>query len=103
MKHELSIRDLLGTHLADGAVGVEFRTRHIEPYLALCREIVLDFTGVRAANSSFMNALIAGLVERHGLDVLDVLVFKGCSPALRVLAEAAVQLGAHKVSGKVPA
>ena len=75
----------------------------IEPYVDLCEEIVLDFTGVRTANSSFVNALVAGLVEQHGERVLQLVIFKGCNPVLRVLVDAAIDLGLQKIDGRVDA
>ena len=75
----------------------------IEPYVDLCEEIVLDFAGVRTANSSIVNALVAGLVEQHGERMLKLLVFKGCNPVLRVLVEAAIDLGLQKIDGRVDA
>ncbi len=60
----------------------------IDPYVGICPELTLDFTGVRNANSSFINALVAGLVEQHVVSVLQKVVFKGCSPAIQVLVEA---------------
>lgn len=75
----------------------------IEPYVDLCKEIVIDFAGVRTANSSFVNALVVGLVEQHGERVLNQLIFKGCNPVLRVLVEAAIDLGLQKIDGRVDA
>jgi anti-anti-sigma regulatory factor len=66
-------------------------------------EIVLDFSGVRNANSSFINALVTGIVEQHGQRVLDQLVFKGCNPVVRVLVESAIELGLHKIQGTISA
>jgi len=56
----------------------------------------LDFTGVRSANSSFINALIAAVVERNGERVLNKIIFKGCNATLQVLVEAAIDLGVQK-------
>ena len=103
MRITVPIRPEFGTHLADGAKAMEFRINRIDPYVSLCDDVVLDFTGVRSANSSFMNALIVGLVEHHGMDVFDRLTFKGCTPAIRVLIEAAAELGARKIQGRVGA
>ena len=57
---------------------------------------MIDFTGVRNSNSSFANALIAGAVEQHGQPFLDIAVFKGCNPTIRVLVESAIYLGEQK-------
>ena len=103
MKLELSLVETFGCHLADGARAAEFRLGRIDPYVDICPEIVLDFTGVRNINSSFANALVAGLIEQHGPRVLNLLVFKGCNPVARVLIEAAVNLGLRKTHGRVAA
>jgi hypothetical protein len=63
----------------------------------------LDFTGVRNANSSFINALVAGLIEQHNVSVLKKVVFKGCNPSIQVLIQAAVELGVQKIAGRVNA
>jgi hypothetical protein len=103
MKLVLSLAEEIGPHLADGAKAAGFRSRRVEPYVDLCEEIVLDFTGVRNANSSFVNALVAGIVEQHGARVLDRLVFKGCNPIIRVLVETAIDLGLQKIEGRIDA
>lgn len=100
---ELQLAQEFGAHLADGESAAGFRLTRIEPYVAICPQITLDFTGVRNANSSFMNALVAGLVEQHGEAILDRIVFKGCNPVLRVLVEAAIDLGLQKISGRIDA
>ena len=71
MKHELSLAEEFGPQLADGAVAARFRQQRIEPYLEICEQVVLDFTRVRSANSSFINALVAGVVEEKLEDGLD--------------------------------
>jgi hypothetical protein len=103
MKHELSLADEFGAHLADGALAAAYRMSQIEPYVGICDEVVLDFTGVRHANSSFINALVAGIVEQHGPNVLKIVSFKGCNPVVRVLIEGAIQLGLRKINGWVDA
>lgn len=92
-----------GTVLADGTEALAFRHRAIDPYIDLCERVVLDFTGVRTANSSFTNALVSGIVEHHGEAVLGKLVFKGCNPVVQVLVEAAIDLGLRKIAGRIDA
>ena len=103
MNLTIAIRDEFGSHLADGTAAADFRMRHIDPHVDTYTEITRDFTGVRHANSSFVNALVAGLVEQHGVKVLEKTVFKGCNPPIQVLVEAAVDLGASKINGRVDA
>jgi hypothetical protein len=103
MRTELEFAKEFGAHLADGEAAVAFRLTRIEPYISLSSQVVFDFTGVRNANSSFINALIVGMVERHGEDVLARLRFKGCNPLLRVLVESAIDLGLQKIGDRVEA
>lgn len=100
---ELQLAKEFGAHLADGAAAASFSLSRIELYVSICEDITLDFTGVRNANSSFMNALISGVVEQHGEAVLERLTFKGCNPLIRVLAEAAIDLGLQKIDGRIDA
>ena len=103
MKLDVPIAADLGTHLAEGAAAAEYRRGRIDPYVDICDEIVLNFTGVRTANSSFVNGLIVGLIEQHGAEVLKLITFKGCNPVLKVLIEAAIDLGLWKIDGRVGA
>jgi hypothetical protein len=96
MKLELNLAEEFGTGLADGALAAEFRMGRLDPYADICTEIVLDFTGVRNANSSFVNALVSGFIEQHGPKVLSQLVFQGCNGVVRVLVESAISLGLEK-------
>ena len=100
---ELSISEHFGICLADGAKAAELRMRRIEPYVGIYPQIILDFTGVRNANSSFVNSLIAGLIEQHGVAILKQIIFKGCNPSIKVLVHAAVELGLQKTAGRVNA
>ena len=73
----------------------------IDPYLAICDQVVLDFTGVRSANSSFVNTLVSGLFEQHGAQALGKLVFRSCLPTIQVLVQSAVDLGIIKHAERV--
>ncbi len=98
MKLELQLVEDFGPRMADGYRAAEYRRGRIDPYIDLCEMITLDFTGVRNANSSFINALVAGAIEQHGERVLSILMFKGCNPTIRVLIEAAIYLGITKAA-----
>ena len=103
MRLDVPIAADLGTHLADGAAAAEYRRGRIDPYVDICDEIVLDFTAVRTANSSFVNGLIVGLIEQHGAEVLKRVTFKGCNRVIRVLVQAAIDLGLAKIDRRVDA
>lgn len=100
MTTELRLAEELGAHLADGPKAAAFRSEKIEPLLSQPGDIVLDFSEVRNANSSFTNALLSGLIEKHGEGVLEQLLFKGCSPTIKVLIESAIDLGVQKFERK---
>lgn len=99
--YEIHLREDFGPRLSDGAEAYRYRVSNIDSYLSLCERVVLDFTGIRSANSSFVNALISGLFEQHGAEALGKLVFKGCLPTVRVLVEAAIELGMDKHAERV--
>lgn len=96
----LSLAGDFGAHLANGEDAAEYRASKIDPILNDCDELILDFTGVRSGNSSFMNALISGIVENNGEEIIRKIVFKGCNPVLRVLVESALDLGVQKLARK---
>jgi len=96
MKLHLSLAEDFGPQLADGGQALEYRIGRIDPYVEICSEITLDFSSVKRANSSFVNALVAGLVEHKGESVLKMLVFKNCNPPIKVLVESAIDLGLQK-------
>src|SRR5687767_8624466 len=96
----LALAEEFGTHLSDGDAAAAFRARKIDPVIEATDKLVLDFSGVRSANSSFMNALISGIVENQGVGVIDRIVFKGCTPVVRVLVESALDLGSQKLRQK---
>lgn len=93
MTISLQLSEDLGTSLADGYKAHEYRMARLDPHTEMCEEIILDFTGVRRANSSFVNALVAAALEQHGPGLLAKLIFKGCNPAVKVLVESAINLG----------
>jgi hypothetical protein len=101
MTHEIHLRDEFGPRLSDGSEAYRFRVSKIDSYLSICEQVVLDFSGVRSANSSFVNALVSGLFEQHGAQALSKLIFRGCLPTIQVLVQSAVDLGMTKHAERV--
>ena len=93
MKFVVSFAAIFGTPLSDGATAVDFRVSQLNQIVAENQEIIFDFTGVTNANSSFINALIGGLVKEKGSVILNNIEFKGCKPAIQVLIQSALYLG----------
>lgn len=98
MKHTVQLAEEFGPRLSDGTKAYAFRMNSLDRYISICDEITLDFTGIRIANSSFINALVSGLITDHGEEVLEKVVFKGCLPTVRVLVEAGIDLGLTKIA-----
>jgi hypothetical protein len=103
MTHEIHLREEFGPRLSDGSEAYRFRVSKIDSILdiPMCDRVVIDFTGIRSANSSFVNALVSGLFEQHGVEALGKLVFRGCLPTIQVLVQSAVDLGITKNAERV--
>ena len=74
-------------HTKVNYLGSRFRARELreelEQLLARADEIVLDFTGMKSATQSFIDELVGVLILTHGPDVVQRLVFKGCSEDIK--------------------
>lgn len=93
MKRHFILRDAFGPSVADGEEAHTFQQANLAPLLAAGDEVIVDFTGIRTANSSFVNGLLCGLFAEHGDGLLSRITFKGCLPPLQVLVQGAVELG----------
>ncbi len=96
MKHEIDIFEEFGSRLADGSEAYQFRVQTLEGYFNMCDLLVLDFSRVRISNSSFMNALLAFFFEHDTPLALKKLQFKGCRGIVKIMVEAAIDLGVSK-------
>lgn len=74
-------------HTKEQFLGSRFRARELreelERLLVRADEIVLDFTGMKSATQSFVDELVGVLVLKHGPDITQRLVFKGCSEDIK--------------------
>ena len=93
----ISLAQEFGNFCGNGEAAARFRFERIDPYAATAERIELDFAGVRNANSSFCNALVANLISQSGSDIIDRLRFLNCGPNLRVLLRSAVDLGLTRI------
>ncbi|HJX11328.1 MAG TPA: STAS-like domain-containing protein [Candidatus Binatia bacterium] len=68
-------------------MGSRFRARELreemEQVLAHADEVVLDFTGMKSATQSFVDELVGVLILKHGPDIVQRLVFKGCAEDIK--------------------
>lgn len=79
----ISIKQLTGTFAENKDVAREIRLHKIVPTIKKEEEVILDFQGVTGATQSFMHALISDVIRRYGENVIDLLVFKDCSPVVK--------------------
>jgi len=96
MKHEIDIFEEFGSRLADGSKAYQFRVQTLESYFNMCDVLILDFSKIRISNSSFMNALLASLFEQDAPLAMKKLQFKGCRGIVKIMVEAAIDLGVSK-------
>lgn len=85
-----------GTFLAEGRRAAEFKHSVVDPLLLTAEEIVFDFSGVRNASSSFMNALFANLVANNDDQIIKRVRFTGCNPTIQFLLQDAVEIGMQR-------
>lgn len=80
----IHVRELCGSMLADGENGLAIRHKWLEPMIGNgAQKIVIDFSGVELATSSWLNAFIGGAVLDHGFDLLKKIDFVGCNDVNR--------------------
>lgn len=96
MKHEIDIFEEFGPRLSDGSQAYQFRLSTLDSYFSMCDSVVLDFSKVRIANSSFMNALLAHYFELNAEDAMRKLQFKGCRGVVKTMVHGAIDLGVSK-------
>ena len=77
------ISKFAGTFAENKDSAREIRLKRIMPELEKNKEVTLDFEGVTGATQSFVHALISDVIRRHGEDVLDLIIFKNCSPTVK--------------------
>ncbi len=74
-------------HAKHHFLGTRFRARELrgelEAVLEKNNEVVLDFTGMLSATQSSIDELLGVLILKHGPDLTQRLVFKGCSEDVR--------------------
>jgi hypothetical protein len=75
----IHVRPVRGTTLAENKdEAAEIRERDILPTLAAGKSVAIDFAGIETATQSYVHALIADAIRRHGEASFDLLVFKNC-------------------------
>jgi len=63
----------------------EIRVNILMPALLKNELVTIDFSKVSLSTQSFIHALISDAIRKHGLNVLDLINFKGCNKAIKAL------------------
>src|SRR5947209_13756634 len=74
----------------DKDLAKEIRRLKFLPALANGGSVILDFSEVATATQSFIHALIGEALKQYGVDVLDQITFRHCSPQLKNIIELVV-------------
>jgi hypothetical protein len=93
MNHEIRMLEHFGPFLADGMLGNQFRSLHVESVWERCDRIAFDFAGVYNMTDSFAFACFGNLAEEHPSDFLSKAVFRNCTDTVKSFISTAVAEG----------
>ena len=79
----IHIVKIAGTFAENKDVARDVRLKNIMPAVKDGKEIILDFEGVTGATQSFIHALVSDVMRKYGIDCLDLIGFKNCSPIVK--------------------
>ena len=83
----INVFEMTGSFAENKDVARNIRIAHILPIVNEQEVVTIDFSNVENATQSFIHALISDVIRRKGVDVLDLLIFKGCNSTVRTLIE----------------
>ncbi|MCK5015317.1 MAG: STAS-like domain-containing protein [Candidatus Omnitrophica bacterium] len=84
---KISILNKAGSFAENKDIARDIRLKDLVPALENNENIILDFTGVDAANQSFIHALISDLLRKYGISILDHIEFRSCNAKTRKIIE----------------
>ena len=87
----INVIDYTGEFAENKDTAAKLREEHIRGAISQGEAVTIDFAGVELSTQSFLHALISDVVRKQGEDVLDMIIFKNCSPLLKELIETVVQ------------
>jgi len=83
MEIKINIRNEAGEFAENKDTARRLRTGTILPALRGGGTVEFDFAGVRGATQSFVHALVAEALRRHGDHAMDSLFYKNCNAAIK--------------------
>ena len=81
----INLFECAGEFAEDKDVAKDIRVQQLLPAVSKGNEVVIDFNGVELATQSFIHALVSDLIRTYGIDIIDLLVFKGCNRTVRTI------------------
>lgn len=87
---EVNIVESAGSFAEDKDIARDLRVKIIMPEVEKGNFVTLNFINVDSATQSFIHALISEVIRIEGIDSLDRINFKECSPKVRTIIEIVV-------------
>jgi hypothetical protein len=88
---EIRMVDYVGNFAENKDIARDLRKKQILPKLNKNEVVVLNFENVDGATQSFVHALISDVIRKHGIDVLDSLIFKNCNNTIKQIVSIVVE------------
>ena len=86
----INVFNRAGAFAENKDVARDIRIKEILPALTQDEEVTLNFDKVDAATQSFIHALISDVFRKHGVDVLERIIFKSCNITVKKIIELVV-------------
>ena len=88
---KINLYDIIGDFGEDKDIAVSLRESNVKTAIEQGDIVEFDFTNVSLVTQLFVHALVSNILKVNGEDVLDQMVFKGCSEGVRGIVETVVQ------------
>ena len=88
---KINLYEIIGDFGEDKDIAAALREGNVKSTIEQGCVVEFDFTGVSLVTQSFVHALISNILRVNGENVLNYMVFKGCSEGVRGIIETVVQ------------
>lgn len=88
---EILLLPRVGSFAENKDVARDMRLNEIIPLLDKGETVILDFAGVDSTTQSFVHALVSDILRSNGVEILDRLQFRNCSPTVREIVSIVVE------------
>lgn len=81
--NEIKLADRVGAFAENKDIARDIRLNTIIPLLEKNQGIILNFEGINSTTQSFIHALLSDLIRKYGVEIVERLQFKSCSPTVQ--------------------